>query len=649
MISGYPDGSNITIMDATYHYAKKDESTGKYSDDTMTIIFKDNETGKKGHRVLHKPEYTYYTVNQQHETDYSQFFVDKDKTTPVTCKFTDLDKSVAEQTGQLDLYYDNIKSGNRRANKLLHTHPKLLGSDLNINNYYRKEFAKKYTNDITPITKSYLDIEADIKYMAGDFPEPGECPINAVSIYVDNTGTLYTFILRDSRNPLIAEFEKYLSRNDFHKEYMEFLEYALKGWKNVHRMKLQNLKTEQIFFDDELEMLANLFRAINILQPDFVLAWNMAFDMPYIIQRIINLGADPAEIICHPDFSKKYCTYFVDEQHRSIPEQRGDFADISSYSIYLDQLIQFASRRKGQSAFDSFKLDDIGAAIAKVRKLDYKHITTDLAELPYIDFKTFIMYNMTDVIVQYCIEEKVEDINYVFSKAITNATQYAKVHRQTVYLANRAVSTFLKNNDAIAGNNCNKFNEKPTEKFAGAFVADPNKVSYKAKAIVGGNPVMLYKNANDFDYKRLYPSLTQEFNMAPNTQIGMIEIPNKVHEFENRSHQEKFSRAGAFIEDLASKNYLDFGHRWLHLGNYEEVFSDIVEYWTTKKTPFNGCLDLKLSQGIMDIVYRVHDDQPIQIVQRRDVEQPIRVVDRYVSMPTEVQNEFSQIIEGIEL
>lgn len=141
MISGYPDGSNITIMDATYHYAKKDESTGKYSDDTMTIIFKDNNTGKKGHRVLHKPEYTYYTVNKEHETDYSQFFVDKDKTTPVTCKFTDLDKSVAEQTGQLDLYYDNIKSGNRRANKLLHTHPRLLGSDLNINNYYRKELS----------------------------------------------------------------------------------------------------------------------------------------------------------------------------------------------------------------------------------------------------------------------------------------------------------------------------------------------------------------------------------------------------------------------------------------------------------------------------------------------------------------------------
>jgi hypothetical protein len=50
-------------------------------------------------------------------------------------------------------------------------------------------------------------------------------------------------------------------------------------------------------------------------------------------------------------------------------------------------LIQFASRRKGQSAFASFSLDYIGGSIAHTKKLDYKDITTDLGELPYLDFK----------------------------------------------------------------------------------------------------------------------------------------------------------------------------------------------------------------------------------------------------------------------
>lgn len=646
LISGYPDGSDITIMNAVYHYSHKMDD-GKYSDDVMTIIFKDNKTGLKDFRDIHHPKYTYYKIKDPYVQDYSQFFIDTDKVDPITVKYTDLEKSIAEQTGRLDMFYDNIKCGNRRANRMLHLDPRIMSSDININDYYRLEFAKHYTNNINPVNKAYLDIEADIKYMSGDFPEPGECPINAVSLMVEATNTLYTFVLRDERNPLIAEFEKYLGKNDFHGEFMKFLTENVHGWKQLHRLHLNKLKTQQIFFDDELDMLKNVFRVINVLKPDFVLAWNMSFDVPYIIQRIINLGGDPVDIICHPDFKQRYCDYTVDELHKSLPEARGDYADISSYSIYLDQLIQFASRRKGQSAFSSFKLDDIGEAVARVKKLDYKHITTDLGELPYKDFKTFIMYNMMDVLVQKCIEEKTGDINFVFNKAIVNGTQYAKIHRQTVYLADRAHILFRKNNDVIVGNNVNKFNDKPTEKFPGAFVADPNLVSDIPKLKVNGKPIMVCRNANDFDYKRLYPSLTQEFNMAPNTQIGMIQMPEQIMPVENPNGIEKYSREGTYIENLASHNWIDFANRWLHLGNYKEVYDDIVEYWTKKKTPFNGTLDLKLSQGIRDVAYRVHKDQPIQIVQRVDTTKPIHIVDRYLAMPKEVSDKMDEIIGGI--
>ena len=648
MITGYKDGSDITIIDARYHYGRKQDD-GKYKDDIMTIVFKDNKTGRKGMRDIHKPEMTYYVVDDPYLTDYAQFFIDSDKVHPVTTKFSNLDKSVAEQTGRLDEFYNNIKCGNRSANRIIHTDPKIMSSDMNINNYYRKEFAKKYKNNICPITKSYLDIEADIINMSGDFPEPGECPINAVSLLMDETNTLYTFILRDKNNPLIDQFEDYLKSNDFNAEFMKFLIINVHGWKNLHRLKLKDLKTEQIFFDDELTMIANIFRAINILQPDFVLAWNAGFDIPYIIQRIINLGGDPKDIICHPDFPEKYCEYFVDELHKAVPEARGDHADISSYSVYLDQLIEFASRRKGQTAFSSNKLDDIGEAIAKVKKLDFKHITTDIGELPYKDFKTFIMYNMMDVIVQKCIEEKTGDTNYTFSKAIANNTQYQKVHRQTVYLANRASSTFLKNNNVIIGNNCNKFNEKPKEKFEGAFVADPTLVSDNAKVKVNGFPIKVYRNANDFDYKRLYPSLTQEFNMAPNTQIGMILIDQPIYEYENPNRDPKYCRAGAYIENLASGNYLDFAHRWLHLGDYKEVYEDIAEYWTRIKTPFNTVLDLKLSQGIVDIAYRVHPDQLTPVVRRIDTTKPLQIVDRYVQMPMAIKDRYNKIVGGIQL
>jgi DNA polymerase elongation subunit (family B) len=646
MISGYKDGSDLTIMNAMYHYGRKDDS-GKFKKDNMTIVFKDNVTGKKDCRTIYEPTYTYYKAKDDVQIDHNLFFIESEKTIPITTPFKDLEKSIAEQTGQLDSFYDNIKCGNRRANRMLHLNERIFGSDLNINNYYRKKFGQIYKNDITPINKSYLDIEANIKHMRGDFPEPGECPINALSILVDKTNTLYTFVLREHDNPLIKKFEEGLPKSDFVKRFKELLQKTVGGYKKLVGFKLDKLNVKLIFFDDELDMLTNAFRLINITQPDFVLAWNMGFDMPYIIQRLINLGVDPKEIICHPDFSEKFCEYFVDEQHKSVIEQRGDYADIASYSVYLDQMIQFGSRRKGQSAFGSFKLDDIGEAVCKVNKLSYKHITTDLAELPYLDFETFIMYNMMDVIVQKCIEEKTGDVNYVFSKAIANSTMYQKAHRQTVYLANRAVTSFLTNNDVIAGNNVNKFNEKPTEKYAGAFVADPIKVSDVPKVKINGVPVMVYKNANDFDYKRLYPSITQEFNMAPNTQVGMIEIPNTIYAGENPNNDPKFSRAGAYVEDLASRNYLDFCKRWLNLGGYREVYDDIVEYFTMKKTPSNGTMDLKLSMGIRDIAFRLHKGENLPIVQRHKGN--IKIVDRYLAMPKHIEDRVDEYRKAMKL
>ena len=126
-------------------------------------------------------------------------------------------------------------------------------------------------------------------------------------------------------------------------------------------------------YDDELVMLNDLFGYINHEQPDFVLAWNMAFDIPFIIDRIKRLGVDPKEIICPQNIPAKYkrCSYNIDQRAVATEfAEKGDYADITSYSVYLDQLIQFASRRKGRAKFRSYSLDSIGDEVAGVRKLD---------------------------------------------------------------------------------------------------------------------------------------------------------------------------------------------------------------------------------------------------------------------------------------
>ena len=72
-----------------------------------------------------------------------------------------------------------------------------------------------------------------------------------------------------------------------------------------------------------------------------------------------------------------------------------------------------------------------------------------------------------------------------------------------------------------------------------------------------------------------------EFNIAPNTQIGKINIPEKVYIHENvyRMDEEKYSRSGEFIENMVTDNVIEFCKRWFHLAGFEEFLEDIDEYY----------------------------------------------------------------------
>lgn len=569
MLKNYPEGYDLTLMNTIYRYPRK-ISDNKWDNGSLDLIIKDNVRGVKFVETIDNPDYEFYMAKPEVKIDYNLFFIEKEKVDKKTVPYKDLLKNIAELTGNEEFYYDNIKNGNRYANTQLHTHERIFMSDMNIEDQYRFRFSNTYKNTIMPISKAFFDIEADTIHMKRDFPEMGECPINAVSMINLSNMTIYVFLLRNKDNPQIQEFEDSIGP-DLFKELQDFIIDAVGGIKKAKKLGVDKFKFQFMMYDaeEEIRLIQDLFSAFNTFKPDFILAWNMAFDIPYIIQRIINLGYNPEDIMCHPDFKYKDAKYAVDDRNFNEFAERGDYAMISSYSVYMDQLIQFASRRKGQSAFRSFSLDDIGNVIAGVRKLDYKHITTDISLLPYKAYKIFVFYNIMDTIVQHCIENKTGDIDYIYNKCMVNNTRYSKGHRQTVYLANRGALEFYKNG-FIMGNNTNKSNSSIP--FDGAFVAEPSKNSDYSKVKINGQALNVFKNLDDFDYTRLYPSIMQEFNMAPNTQIGKVFVQDL---------KGNMSEADKFMEDLQSHVYLEFFKRWLNLAGYEELYDDIVEYFTT--------------------------------------------------------------------
>ena len=584
----YPEGSDLTLFNTFYQYPIYQDGK-KVSDDFLVLVYKDNNTGKKHHEIIMKPSYTYYLMNDDQEVpNYNKLFIERDKVHPVEARFTDIEKSIAENTDNIDFWKQNIYGGNKGENKKLHTLPQVFFSDVDIQDHYRFKFAMTYKNEVVKLNKGFFDIEVDGKFAVGDFVQMGECEINCVSYLDEKSNKAYTFILRNKNNPLIEDFEKEIASGAFGlKEIREFVKTAVGGEDNYKKYGLSDFTYELLFYDYEIELIEDLFRVIHMCDADFVEGWNSSgFDLEYIIARIQVLGYDPAEVMCNKNWKIKLVKNFVDEKKKNEFAERGDYTFISGNPVFIDQMIQYASRRKSKiGSFASFKLDDIGLLEAGVQKLDYSHITDSVTELPWLDFKTFVLYNIMDTVVQKCIETKTQDLEYIFAKCLVNNTSYRKGHRQTIYLINRMASDWYKMG-YIIGNNCNRSNPKPP-KFLGALVHDPTHNNDYSRLKIGGRAIWVCDNLQDYDYKALYPSITLEFGVAPNTQIGKIEIPEKVYENENQyckseEDAQKYSRSGEFIENMVTNNEIEFCKRWFHLAGFNELLEDANEYFANK-------------------------------------------------------------------
>ena len=211
-----------------------------------------------------------------------------------------------------------------------------------------------------------------------------------------------------------------------------------------------------------------------------------------------------------------------------------------------------------------------------------------------------------DTMVQYCIEICTGDIDYVFTKSNINCTRYCKAHRQTVYLTNR-VTKDIRNNGFIIGNNTNKFNPKPTEKFPGAFVADPRQLDDYARITIFGVPINCFDNADDFDYASLYPSIIREFNIAPNTQIGRLLIDGEITQAQ--ASQYNNSLAGAFMEDIQSQNWIEFACRWFNLADYTTLYHEVEWFFTNVMNPIHGLRIFNRQGHIIPMIDIKHDNK----------------------------------------
>jgi hypothetical protein len=508
-ILGSFDASHALLINTYYQRRTKELP------DVCTVVYKDTSTGEKHKLEIENPLIKMYVVKDEYRDDshYPEFMPIDHCDTWMFPYHSILHQIYKLAYPEMKKYIDWCRdTQNYYAMKMLHHTPCVLGTDFPYENYFRIEWMLHYANPEinTSITKQFLDIEVDSINVTG-VPREGTCPINAVTVVDQETKTSYTFLLRNRKNPQIDKFEANI--NDFiklcHDSFDEFygrLEYKIFMYNE----------------EDELRMIGDLFSMINSLKRDFLLIWNLSFDIPYIMDRVRVLGAEPADIMCSKAFKYPYCWFRPDHRNFDFKTKKDVFR-IASFTVFQDQMINYAKVRKGQAELPSVRLNAIAQKELGDTKLDYSE-EANIKTLPYVDYVKFVLYNIKDVLLQYGIERKTKDLETIFQRAYENATDYDSIFSQTIFLKNRVFLDYYRELKIIKGNNINvnyadKYGDEAEDKeeyeldedgnpdwtrpkvngFEGALVGDPLNNGHEGELIYGVPSMFVFNNVIDFD------------------------------------------------------------------------------------------------------------------------------------------------------
>lgn len=528
--------------------------------DYLVLVYRDERDNKKKLRVIEEPTIKFYVAKEEVEVKHPLNYIPADLVDIMKCKFHDLPRQLARLADMEDDYYETLKKSPYQARMKYHQLPFVFGSDMDIEDYYKGVFLDMYAPKKNKVTKGFYDIEVDIKGYPS-FPDQHEapCPINIITYLDADTKTSYTFVLRNKKNPLIKKMEDNIEK-----------------FKKKLKKKINpDFDYDIRFYDYELDLITAFYQVVNECQPDFNLAWNANFDKLTLINRIDKLGGDLREIMCHPDFPEDvWNVYFNEDTRNQKYSDKSETFECSSYTEWIDQLILYASLRKGLGERESYALGAVAREELNDDKLDYSE-ASDLAELPYTDFELFSLYNIKDVFLLYELEKKNEDVEMLFSIAEMTRTRLNKAMRKTVSLKNMAFK-FYKDQGYIMGNNHNvrigddDKDKEPTEKFEGAVVADPNLNDHMGMELNGRLSMYVFQKVIDFDLAALYPSIIRAFNIDGSTQYGRLLIGDE-------PPTKEYDAGGEFTDHLEAQNWIELGKKWFNLPSTEDLIKELEE------------------------------------------------------------------------
>ena len=604
---------NASLLNVTYIRPNPDKNIKEafrviYSTPDGNVHYKDEPADATIWFV--KPEYRDFDYHKGHEL--------MDRMYSKRVKISKIKDTIAAESGEYGkrIYDTAYNTNDLQYKNQVYSWPYSFGADFQPEYYYIHDWFQNHELNMPKLTKGYLDIECDgIDHSIdmANLENSAYAPINAVTVILEETKECILFVLHPYKPYSIFNKEEYDRRmelyrlqlaqheelfhnlNDFHKELHERFD---------EKYGVLNYKIRE--YEQEIELIADTFRLIHTRKPNFMLIWNMRFDIPYMYYRTKTLGYDPASIMCHPDFSNPKCQFHEDRSTFEI-EKQFDYFECSSYTQWMCQMRNYASIRKSQHKPKKLSLDYISNKELKSRKVNYE-AEGNINIFMYKNWRLFLIYNINDAMLQRGIENKNNDLNTIYIRSMKNWTPYNKIFRETHLLRNVREQYFEKQK-RVQGNNINILHErkKTPDPFYGGDDESDNveieqgnkKVSYKgainAEPTMNarvGYPIMgqrtnnYFLNTADFDMGAFYPSIKIACNMDTETLLYKAAFINDEfinYAMNNRSLNQQYEEkdkngqirsidiTGEAINTYASKNYMVFAYNYLNIPNIVDI------------------------------------------------------------------------------
>ena len=228
--------------------------------------------------------------------------------------------------------------------------------------------------------------------------------------------------------------------------------------------------------------------------PDIITGWNSRFfDIPYLVNRIVKiLGQKMANKLSPWGWYKENEINLFGNRKQQVFELVG----ISSID-YMDAYKKFTYVNQ-----ESYSLNHIAYAELGEKKLDYSEYSS-LHELYKTNFQKFVDYNVHDVVLLERLEEKMKLLEMIISLAYMAKCNFNDVF-SPVKMWDCIIFNHLKDQQIVVPP---KKHETKLEAYEGAYVKDPQ--------------IGRHKWVASFDLNSLYPHLIMQYNISPETLVGM--------------------------------------------------------------------------------------------------------------------------------